>query len=236
MLTRAWSYRLTWFVVLSIAWLGGLAPCMFAKNNGGNNNNNNNNNNLLSNVGGVLVDADGVVRMKSVADPTGQLHRERLSAARSSLDQKLAARSALRKVSLTRLEAAIAEKLSSGAQPNDEMRYLAGLTRVQFVFFYPDTNDIVLAGPAEGFAADLSGRVRGIESGQPVLQLSDLIVALRAFFGPSAQEGPVDQRIDRSDTRGPGRYAAILAASRLAPRRPKLSSLPMDCARAWGCR
>jgi Protein of unknown function (DUF1598) len=187
--TRAVPYRLIWIVGLTLAALALAAPCAIAQNNNGNNNNNNNN--LLGNVGGVLVDADGVVRMKSVADPTGQLHRERLSAARSSLDPKLAARSALRKVSLTRLEAVLAEKLAAGAQPNDEMRYLAGLTRIQFVFFYPETNDIVLAGPAEGFAADLSGRVRGIESGQPVLQLGDLIVALRAFFGPSAQKAPL---------------------------------------------
>lgn len=142
-------------------------------------------------VGGILVDADGVVRMRSFADPTGQLHRQRAAAARASLDPKLATRSPLRKVSLTRLEASLKEKLAAGAQATEEMRYLAGLTRIQYIFFYPETGDIVLAGPAEGFAADMAGRVRGIDSGQPVLQLDDLIVALRAFFGEQARNAPL---------------------------------------------
>jgi hypothetical protein len=49
------------------------------------------------------------------------------------------------------------------------------------VFYYPDTKDIVLAGPAEGWMTDLSGRVVGLSSGRPVVQLQDLVVALRAF-------------------------------------------------------
>jgi hypothetical protein len=49
------------------------------------------------------------------------------------------------------------------------------------VFYYPDTKDIVLAGPAEGWMTDLSGRVVGLNSGRPVVQLQDLVVALRAF-------------------------------------------------------
>ena len=61
------------------------------------------------------------------------------------------------------------------------MLYLAGMTRVKYVFYYPDTKDIVLAGPAEAWGADLSGRVRGLESGWTTLQLQDLIVALRAY-------------------------------------------------------
>jgi hypothetical protein len=61
------------------------------------------------------------------------------------------------------------------------MMYLAGLTRVQYVFCYPDSKDIVIAGPAEGWAQDLSGRVCGIQTGRPVVELQDLIVALRSF-------------------------------------------------------
>jgi hypothetical protein len=160
-------------------------------NNGNNNGNNNNNNNLQNSVGGVLIDPEGVVRMRSFADPTGVLHRQRAAAARAALDPKLATRTPLRKVSLTRLEAALKDKLAHGGQATDEMKYLAGLTRVQFVFYFPETGDIVLAGPAEGFAADLAGRVRGIESGQPTLQLDDFIVALRAFFGNGAQKAPL---------------------------------------------
>ncbi len=61
------------------------------------------------------------------------------------------------------------------------MKYLAGLLRIQYVFFYPETGDIVLAGPAEGFAEDPVGRIRGLTSGRPVLQLQDLVTAMRAY-------------------------------------------------------
>ena len=52
------------------------------------------------------------------------------------------------------------------------MQFLAGLTRVRYVFYYPETKDIVLAGPAEGWAADAAGRVCGIESGRPVVAIA----------------------------------------------------------------
>ena len=61
------------------------------------------------------------------------------------------------------------------------MRYLAGLWRIRYVFYYPESKDIVLAGPAEGWVSDPAGRVVGITRGRPVVQLQDLVVALRAF-------------------------------------------------------
>lgn len=130
---------------------------------------------------GVYVDADGVLRHSSVADPSGRLQAERVAAARAQLNKDVAAPSKLRKVSLNRLEAAIKQLADKQARPSDEMQKLAGLTRVQYVFFYPETNDIVLAGPAEGWATDPVGRVRGIDSGRPTLLLEDLVTALRAF-------------------------------------------------------
>jgi hypothetical protein len=185
-------HRVQWLglIVLAAGWLASPAAAQVDPNDPGNGNNGNGNQNIAG-VGGIMVDADGVVRMQRFADPTGQLHRQRVAAARTSLNPKLATRSAQRKISLTRLEAAVKEKLAAGAQPTDEMRYLAGLTRIQYIFFYPESGDIVLAGPAEGFATDLAGRVRGVESGQPVLRMDDLIVALRSFFAPGAQAAPV---------------------------------------------
>ena len=129
-------------------------------------------------AGGVAVDADGVLRTKVFTDPTGQLMKERIVAARASLDPKVTAFSKLRKVSLNRLEQAI---LDRGNTMTDEMRYLAGLLRVHYVFYYPESRDIVIAGPAEGWVPDPAGRIVGIGSGRPVVQLQDLVVALRAF-------------------------------------------------------
>lgn len=128
--------------------------------------------------GGIAVDAEGVVRAKSVADQSGRLSKEFRAAAKASLNTKAANRSFLRKISLKHLEQAIQDH--QGVM-TDEMRYMAGLLRVRYVFFYPDSGDIVLAGPAEGWTADPAGRVVGISTGRPVIQLQDLCVALRAF-------------------------------------------------------
>jgi hypothetical protein len=135
---------------------------------------------------GVLVDADGVLRTKLFADPTGALTRQRLNAARAALAPDLVRPSKLRKVSLTRLEAALEQRLAQGQGPTDEMRALAGLTRLRHVFIYPETGDIVIAGPAEGFGPNVAGRMIGIHSGRAILDLEDLVVALRAF-APGAQ-------------------------------------------------
>jgi hypothetical protein len=140
------------------------------------------------NTAGVFVDADGVLHKREF-DPTGQLNRQRINAARQGMDPRLTARSPLRKVSLNRLEKAIEAQLAE-SRPTEEMLCLAGLTRVQYVFFYPETNDIVIAGPAEGWFTDASGRVRGLSTGQPIIELQDLVVALRAF-PPGGKEGPM---------------------------------------------
>ncbi|HPM82532.1 MAG TPA: DUF1598 domain-containing protein, partial [Candidatus Anammoximicrobium sp.] len=130
---------------------------------------------------GVVVDADGVLRTRVFPDPTGMLTRQRMAAAQAALAPDLARPSKLRKVSLTRLEAVIAERLASGQGLTDEMRYLAGLTRLRNVFFYPETGDIVIAGTAEGFMTNTAGRPVGMHTGRAVLELQDLVVALRAF-------------------------------------------------------
>lgn len=132
-------------------------------------------------VAGVEVDAQGVLRKKMVSDPSGTLTRRLADAARAALPADLLRKSESRKVSLTRLEAQLAEKLAAGQPVTDEMRYLAGLTRVRHVFYFPETKDVVLEGPAEGFMPDPAGRVVGLHTGVPVLELEDLIVALRAY-------------------------------------------------------
>lgn len=127
---------------------------------------------------GVVVSADNVLQTKVYSDPGGHLSRERIAAAKASLPQDVATASRMRCVSLKHLEQTITEK-NGAIDPT--MRYLAGLLRVKYVFYYPDSQDIVLAGPAEGWMTDLSGRVVGLTSGRPVVQLQDLAVALRAF-------------------------------------------------------
>jgi len=130
---------------------------------------------------GVEVKADGVLRIKQYQSLSGALAEQWKREAQAKLAPDVARVSDKRKISLNRLEAAIQERLAKGEQPTAEMQYLAGLTRVENVFFFPGSNDIVIAGPAEGFAADPSGRTIGIFTGRATIELQDLITALRAF-------------------------------------------------------
>jgi hypothetical protein len=143
----------------------------------------------VSGANGVIVDADGVLRLQHFPDPGGALAKRRVAEARAKLNPDVAKPSPLRKVSLNRLEAAIKAQLDKNQPPSEEMQFLAGLTRLRYVFYYPDTRDIVLAGPAEGWAADPSGRMCGIDTHRPVLQLQDLVVALRAY-PPQRKQSP----------------------------------------------
>ncbi|HEX5104354.1 MAG TPA: DUF1598 domain-containing protein, partial [Pirellulaceae bacterium] len=128
-------------------------------------------------VGGVSIDAQGVVARSDV-DRAQRLREARLRAL-AEIDSRLEAASPLRKISLRDLTAAIEQRMKAGLPATDEIQNLAGLTRIQYVLVYPERGDIVLAGPAEGWQVNDLGCVVGVKSGQPVLQLDDLIVALR---------------------------------------------------------
>lgn len=130
---------------------------------------------------GVIVDAEGMLRMTQADDPQNKLLLKRIASARANLNPQLAQASPLRKISLNRLEAAVRARLEMKQPPTEEMQYLAGLTRVRYVFYYPESKDIVLAGPAEAWALDGMETPRALQSSRPTLQLQDLIVALRAF-------------------------------------------------------
>jgi hypothetical protein len=133
------------------------------------------------------VDAAGVLRVQAF-NPV--LAAARNQAAKAVHLPDLAKSSKLRKVSLNRLEKAVAKRLENGGNLTPDITYLAGLTSVDYVFFYPESGDIVIAGPAEPFAESPTGLVFGMESGLPTLNLEDLIVALRCF-GPSGEKTKV---------------------------------------------
>jgi hypothetical protein len=128
-------------------------------------------------VGGVSIDAQGAVARSDV-DQTRMLRDARLKALQE-LSAELTASSRMRKLSLRGLAKAIEQRVLAGLPATDELQNLAGLTRIEFVFVFPERGDIVLAGPAESWQVGDQGHVVGIKSGHPVLQLDDLIVALR---------------------------------------------------------
>ena len=148
---------------------------------------------------GVAIDAQGVLAAKQFDDPGGRLLAARRAAAQAALPGDIAAVANLRKVSLVRLERAIRERLATGQDPTDAMQHLAGLQKLQYVFFYPDSKDIVIAGPAEGLVRDAAGRAVGIRNGRPALLLEDLAVALRAFPPGKLRKPFVGCTIDPSE-------------------------------------
>ena len=128
-------------------------------------------------VGGVSVNADGVVEAPTVEDE--QALAKLRDTALDAVPGNLQAFTDLRAVSLKQLESQIAEAVAAGEELPEVVRYLAGLQRVEYVFVYPEQNDVVIAGPAEGWRVDAMGNVVGATTGRPVLLLDDLIVALR---------------------------------------------------------
>ncbi len=103
----------------------------------------------------------------------------------------------LRKVSLRRLEEAIAECKTNNKPLPDEIKYLAGMQRIRYVFVYPELQDIVIAGPGEGWKINEQGEVVGKTTGKPVLLLDDLLVALRELPNGPDRKALVAQSIRR---------------------------------------
>ena len=90
---------------------------------------------------GVEVKADGVLRIKMYQGLEGPLALQWQREAQAKLPPDLARVSDKRKISLNRLEAAIKAKLEKGQEIGPEMKYLAGLTRIENVFFFPGSNE-----------------------------------------------------------------------------------------------
>lgn len=129
-------------------------------------------------VGGVIVDSKGVIRSATVDE-----RNESLAAMRQAFPAavgELAQASKLRMISLSNLQSVLVASKESGVPLADEIRFLAGLQRIEYVFVYPEKNDIVIAGPAEPWIVRDDASVVGATSGHPVVTLDDLVVAFRS--------------------------------------------------------
>ena len=128
-------------------------------------------------VGGVAIDVNGLLSALTIEDE--QQLADLRETALGAVPDEFMAFDQMRGVSLKQLEMKIAECVANDRPLPEEVRYLAGLQRVEFVFVYPERNDIVLAGPAEGWKLDRLGNAVGATTNRPVILLDDLIVALQ---------------------------------------------------------
>jgi hypothetical protein len=129
-------------------------------------------------VGGVFIDTSGALTNASIEDLTKI--REALAQQAAGIPPALQLGAKLRKISLRRLEAVIQLCKQTGKPLPNEVLYLAGLQEIHYVLVYPEQNDLVLAGPAEGWKVDAQGSVVGAKSNRPVMLLDDFLVVLRA--------------------------------------------------------
>ena len=169
-------------------------------------------------VGGIRIDASGLVERVVIPVMNARALQKLLeSSAAKSLPSELNHSSDQRKVSLRDLDREI-DRLLTAKQPlADAIGNLAGLTRIDYVFIADDGHDVIIAGPAEGFAMQPDGRVVGIVSHRPVLCLDDLLVAIRTAsekttFGCSFDPEPArlaqTQQLLKQNTRAASASAA----------------------------
>jgi hypothetical protein len=140
-------------------------------------------------AGGVWVDPAGV--LKKFAPQTDRSLGAIRSAALPVLSTGASPRrsSPLRKISLTRLEREVQMLHALGREPDEAMETLAGLTRIKYLMIYPETGDIVIAGPAADWRTDGEGRIVSADKGIPVVRLDDLVVVLRNAMSDDARFG-----------------------------------------------
>ncbi|WP_197532224.1 DUF1598 domain-containing protein [Symmachiella macrocystis] len=169
---------------------------------------------------GVRADPHGQFDQIARVDHDPSLQNLAAQSAPAAAPVEVTGGSSLRIVSLPRLERIVARYREADAPLPDDVRYLAGLTAVQYVFVYPEQGDVMIAGPAELWQLDDEGRALGVDSGRPVLQLDDLVTLLRVFapsgngsFGCSinpreANLKQLKQFVETSQANGPLRPGA----------------------------
>ncbi len=125
-----------------------------------------------------MIDAAGVVRTATLDEKQDLVNalRQNLVPAEGVLDDA----TELRMISLAGLQKAILQRDLDGQPISEDIEFLAGLQRVDYVFVDQDKHDIVIAGPAEPWKMLEDGSVVGTVSGGSAMRLADLVVAMRS--------------------------------------------------------
>lgn len=139
--------------------------------------------------GGVYVDGEGVLRKAMIEAGDSRLSSLRKSASETTGNSDVRRSSGMRKISLPRLERQVQMRAALGLPPEEAMLTLAGLQKIQYVFVYPETRDVVIAGPAGDWAPDAEGRPLSVDTGRPLMHLDDLVVVLRNALGEDGRFG-----------------------------------------------
>ena len=141
-----------------------------------------NSDDLRSAGNGIDVDANGHVlplsQEKSVE--FGKMMAQVLEPPPETLDRKAARRT----ISLKKLDTQVRGIVEQYEVLPDAIRYLGGLTSIEYIVAVPEENDLLLVGPGEGWRTDAAGNIVGKQTGQPILVLEDFLTALRQWHQP----------------------------------------------------
>ena len=197
-------------------------------------------------VPGVYLDTDGAVRVRQV-DTKQELAsmQARLRAAARAKDDPLVY------ISLPKLFAQVRMLQEAGKPLPEELKYLGGMTRLQYVFVLGEQKDLVIAGPAEQWhvlrqAGDPCEFVVGARTGRPVMQLDDLVVAMRTaregggkVFGcgiwPSPDSLRIADDIERRMVRNTRAERMAALQQELGPQEVKIFGARPDTRLAFVC-
>ena len=173
-------------------------------------------------VGGVMIDATGVMRSATVQElrELSNAMQQGLAPLAGDVDKK----TNMRMVSLRGIQNAIVASNEQGREIPDDVQFLAGLQRIEYVFVDQEKNDVIIAGPAEPWKLRPDGFVVGTVTGGTTMRLSDLAVALRSVetarnegiscsIEPTAEGRLRLQKLLRRITLRPGQNPAVYEAS-----------------------
>jgi hypothetical protein len=146
-------------------------------------------------VGGVRIDADGVLRTATLEEQHQQLEQLRQNVVAPV--GPLAEAAPMRLISLKKIQEAVLHSAKTEQPLSEDMLFLGGLTRVEYVFLYPERQDIVIAGPAEPWTVGPAGSMVGAKTGRPIVYLEDLLTAFR--YVSNARQGGVSVSIDPTE-------------------------------------
>ncbi|APZ96716.1 DUF1598 domain-containing protein [Fuerstiella marisgermanici] len=95
--------------------------------------------------------------------------------------------SELRMVSLPRLEKLVQRLVQEGRPIPEDVRTIAGISRIEYLFVFPETQDVVIAGPAGDWHMAANGRAISSANGRPTLNLDDVVTLTQTFSQNGAQ-------------------------------------------------
>jgi Protein of unknown function (DUF1598) len=177
MMSSQFGKNTAWVAAMAALIVGSFANSAWAQFGGG----------VIQQIGGVWVNQARV--LDAAPSIMVQDTREKLLQLAQEVDPQLKSKTSMRVISLRSIENALRECVENGTELPDEIKYLAGIQRIQNVIAVPERNDVLLCGPGEGWIVDEAGNIVGETTRRPVIHLEDLIVALRTAEAANRDQG-----------------------------------------------